>query len=147
MAGLLDDVMAEEAAEAEARAAGGGGAAPPPPPHKRFLSEGREFPGQMWAFLADGAGILVGSMTGVTSVTVYLESAAGVEDGGRTGVVALTVAALFSVALFFSPILASIPPYATGPALVLVGALLVAHVDRIDWEVRGALLASHSYRC
>jgi hypothetical protein len=136
MAGLLDDVMAEEAAEAEARAAGGGGAAPPPPPHKRFLSESREFPGQMWAFLADGAGILVGSMTGVTSVTVYLESAAGVEDGGRTGVVALTVAALFSVALFFSPILASIPPYATGPALVLVGALLVAHVDRIDWEVR-----------
>ena len=44
-----------------------------------------EFPGQMWAFLSDGIGIISGSMMGTTSLTVYIESAAGIEDGGRTG--------------------------------------------------------------
>ncbi len=50
-----------------------------------FLSENMEFPGQMWAFLSDGIGIISGSMMGTTSLTVYIESAAGIEDGGRTG--------------------------------------------------------------
>ncbi len=44
-----------------------------------------EFPGQMWAFLSDGIGIITGSMMGTTPLTVYIESAAGIEDGGRTG--------------------------------------------------------------
>ena len=45
-----------------------------------------EFPGQMWAFLSDGLGIITASMMGTTPLTVYIESAAGIEDGGRTGV-------------------------------------------------------------
>jgi xanthine/uracil/vitamin C permease (AzgA family) len=44
-----------------------------------------EFPGQMWAFLSDGIGIVSGSMMGTTPLTVFIESAAGIEDGGRTG--------------------------------------------------------------
>ena len=99
-----------------------------------FLDDAGEFPGQMWAFLADGVGILVGSLMGTTPLTVYIESAAGIEDGGRTGLTAIMVSFYFFVALFFSPVLASIPPYATGPALVLVGAILIGHVNRIEWD-------------
>lgn len=88
-----------------------------------FLDDAGEFPGQMWAFLADGVGILVGSMMGTTPLTVFIESAAGIEDGGRTGLTAITISCYFFIALFFSPILASIPLYATGAALVLVGAI------------------------
>lgn len=53
-----------------------------------------EFPGQMWAFLSDGIGIITGSMMGTTPLTVYIESAAGIEDGGRTGVTGAGVGAL-----------------------------------------------------
>ncbi len=123
MATLLDDCMihdAEEDGKLEI--------------YEPFLKENREFEGQQWAFLSDGIGIVVGSMMGITPVTVYIESAAGIEDGGRTGVTAIAVAFFFFIALFFSPILASIPPYATGPALILVGVMLIAHVDRIVWD-------------
>jgi AGZA family xanthine/uracil permease-like MFS transporter len=123
MATLLDDCMlhdAEEEGKLEV--------------YEPFLQENREFEGQQWAFLSDGIGIVVGSMMGITPVTVYIESAAGIEDGGRTGVTAIAVAFFFFIALFFSPILASIPPYATGPALILVGVMLIAHVDRIVWD-------------
>jgi AGZA family xanthine/uracil permease-like MFS transporter len=123
MATLLDDHMehdAEEDGKLEL--------------YQPFLKESKEFEGQQWAFLSDGLGIVAGSMMGITPLTVYIESAAGIEDGGRTGVTAIVVAFFFFIALFFSPILASIPPYATGPALILVGILLIAHVDRIAWD-------------
>ncbi|PRW05836.1 Adenine guanine permease AZG1 [Chlorella sorokiniana] len=99
-----------------------------------FLTETMEFPGQMWAFLSDGIGIVTGSMMGTTPLTVYIESAAGIEDGGRTGLTALVVSFFFLVSLFFSPIIASIPPYATGPALVLVGTILLGHIAHIEWD-------------
>lgn len=57
----------------------------------------------------------------------------GIREGGRTGVTALVVAFGFFVSLFFSPLIASIPPYATGPALVLVGAMMMENVSDIDW--------------
>ena len=103
-------------------------------PYVPFISEKKEFKGQQWAFLADGIGILVCSMVGISPVNVYLESAAGIEEGGRTGIVPIVVSFFFFVALFFSPILSSIPPYATGPALILVGIMLIAHADHIPWD-------------
>ena len=99
-----------------------------------FLSEEKEFAGQQWAFLSDGIGIVSASLMGITPVTVYIESAGGIEDGGRTGVTAIVVAFFFFISLFFSPILASIPPYATGPALILVGVMMIAHVEEITWD-------------
>jgi AGZA family xanthine/uracil permease-like MFS transporter len=54
-------------------------------------------------------------------VTVFIESATGIREGGRTGLTALTCSFWFFISLFFTPIIAAIPPYATGPALVLVG--------------------------
>lgn len=103
-------------------------------PYVPFISEKKEFKGQQWAFLADGIGILVCSMVGISPVNVYLESAAGIEEGGRTGIVPIVVSFFFFVSLFFSPILSSIPPYATGPALILVGIMLIAHADHIPWD-------------
>ena len=102
-----------------------------------FMSEKKEFPGQMWAFLADGIGIIVGSMMGTTPLSVYLESAAGIEEGGRTGVTAIVVASFFFISLFFAPIFGNIPPYATGPALILAGILLTQDVRHIEWDNPG----------
>lgn len=126
MANLLDMKMIQDAEEA--------GALDDTIPQKRFLSDSREFAGQQWAFLSDGLGIVVGSMMGVSPLTVYIESAAGIEDGGRTGIVAMVVSGFFFVSLFFNPIFASIPPYATGPALIFIGALLISHADKINWD-------------
>jgi len=105
-----------------------------PNPYQQFVSHNKEFKGQQWAFLSDGVGIIVSSMVGISPVGVYLESAAGIEEGGRTGIVSLVVSFFFFVALFFSPILSSIPAYATGSALILVGIMLMAHADHIPWD-------------
>ena len=105
-----------------------------PHPYQQLVSQKKEFKGQQWAFLSDGIGIVVSSMVGISPVTVYLENAAGIEEGGRTGIVPLTVSFFFFVALFFSPILSSIPPYATASALILVGIMLMAHADHIPWD-------------
>ena len=105
-----------------------------PSPYIPFVSEKKEFKGQQWAFLSDGIGIVVSSMMGISPVAVYLESAVGIEEGGRTGIVPIVVSFFFFVSLFFSPIFSSIPPYATGPALILVGIMLMAHADHIPWD-------------
>ncbi len=88
------------------------------------------------AMLADQAGTLVGSLFGTSTVTSYIESAAGVEAGGRTGLTALTTAACFLVAPFFAPLIATVGSYPpiTAPALVVVGALMVRNVSKIDWS-------------
>ncbi len=87
------------------------------------------------AMLADAFGTVAGAALGTSTVTSYIESAAGVEHGGKTGLTALAVAALFLVALFFYPIIAMVGSYPpiTAPALVLVGAMMVRNVTRIDW--------------
>lgn len=142
MAYLLDDYMKmdyydvydlEEVKNIKANLAEmNGGVEPNPYPH--FVSDKKEFKGQQWAFLSDGLGIIVCSMMGISPVNVYLESAAGIEEGGRTGIVPIVISMFFFVSLFFSPIFSSIPPYATGAALILVGIMLIAHVDHIQWD-------------
>lgn len=68
----------------------------------------------------DALSIIIGSLMGLAPLTVFIESATGVREGGRTGLTALTCSFWFFISLFFTPIIASIPPYATGPALILV---------------------------
>jgi AGZA family xanthine/uracil permease-like MFS transporter len=63
-----------------------------------------------------------------------MESAAGIEDGGRTGLVAVVVGLLFLVALFFWPLASAVPAAATAPALIILGAMLMEPVARIDWK-------------
>lgn len=99
----------------------------------KLISEGR--PGRLSrALLADSTAILAGSMLGTSSTTAYAESAAGVQAGGRTGLTALTVAILFLLALFFSPLAGSVPAYATAPALLYVAGLMLREITEVDWD-------------
>ncbi|KHN25828.1 Adenine/guanine permease AZG1 [Glycine soja] len=74
------------------------------------------------------------SLLGTSPVTAFIESSTGIREGGRTGITALTVAAYFFLAFFFTPLLASIPAWAVGPPLILVGVLMMRSVVEIDWE-------------
>mgnify|MGYP006087037783 CR=1 FL=1 len=92
------------------------------------------FEGQTAAFCSDAVGTIVGSLLGTSSVTTYIESAAGIEEGGRTGLTAVFVALFFFLSLIFAPVFASIPPWATGPALIIIGSLMMKSVLKIDWN-------------
>jgi len=85
------------------------------------------------ALFADSTAIAAGSLLGTSSTTAYVESAAGVQAGGRTGLTALTVALLFLLALFFSPLAGSVPAYATAPALLYVAGLMMREITEIHW--------------
>jgi adenine/guanine/hypoxanthine permease len=88
------------------------------------------------AMVSDAIGTVAGAALGTSTVTSFIESAAGVEAGGRTGLTGLVVAALFLVALFFSPLIAMIGGYPpiTAPALAIVGAMMMQNVSKIEWK-------------
>lgn len=86
------------------------------------------------ALFADAIGTTVGAMLGTSTVTTYVESSAGVSEGGKTGLTSLTVAVLFLVSLFLSPLFISIPGAATAPTLILVGLFMISPVKDIDFE-------------
>lgn len=86
------------------------------------------------ALLSDAIGTVAGACLGTSTVTSYVESSAGVAQGGRTGLTAVTTAALFILALFFSPIFLAIPGFATAPALVIVGMLMMSSVLKMKFE-------------
>lgn len=92
------------------------------------------FPRISRALLADTAGSVVAASLGTSTVAVYMESAAGIAEGGRTGLVALVVSFLFLSSLFFIPFAASLPLFATAPALLIIGALMLKSVSQLDWE-------------
>lgn len=86
------------------------------------------------ALMADAAAAMAGAAFGTSTTTNYIESAAGVNAGGRTGLTAVTVAALFLLALFLAPLAASIPAFATAPALVYVACLMMSAVADIEFK-------------
>ncbi len=86
------------------------------------------------ALMADAVGTTVGALCGTSTVTTYVESATGIAEGGRTGLTSFTVACLFFVSLFFSPLFLIIPSAATTSALVLVGVLMMKTVTKIDFS-------------
>jgi AGZA family xanthine/uracil permease-like MFS transporter len=86
------------------------------------------------ALAADSTAAMVGAALGTSTTTSYVESAAGVNAGGRTGLVAVTVGVLFLATLFLAPLAGSIPAYATAPALIFVGCLMMAAAREIDYE-------------
>ena len=88
-------------------------------------------------FFADATATIVGSLTGTSTVTSYIESSAGVAAGGRTGVTAIVTGILFFVALFIAPEVGAIPSFATAPALILVGGLMVTGLGQIEWKDPG----------
>lgn len=95
--------------------------------------EGR-MPNMKEALIADSVGTVVGSVTGTSTVTTFVESASGVEAGGRTGLTAFVTGILFLACMFLAPIAAIIPAAATSAALIYVGFLMLGGLKKIDFE-------------
>ncbi len=108
-----------------------------------MLDEEGQVPNAKQALLADAIATSVGAVAGTTTTTTYVESAAGVAQGGRTGLTALMVAGLFALALFFSPIFLAIPSFATAPALVFVGFLMVESLLKVDFQDAGEAIPAY----
>ncbi len=100
-----------------------------------FLNEKGEIPDSEKILLTDAVGTTLGAILGTSTVTTYIESAAGIEEGGRTGFVAVVVGLLFlAVGLFVSPIAEVIPSFATAPALIVVGFLMLNVLQNLDFS-------------
>ena len=99
-----------------------------------LLDKNGRLPRAKQALLSDAIGTVFGACAGTSTVTSYVESTAGVANGGRTGMTALTTGILFFVALFLSPIFLAIPSFATTPALVWVGLLMLSSIKKVDFE-------------
>jgi len=98
-----------------------------------MLDENDRLPNIKGALLADACATTVGAMLGTSTVTTYAESATGISEGGRTGLTSVTVAVLFLLALFLSPLFLAIPSYATSAALIVVGFYMFTGVRDIDF--------------
>lgn len=97
----------------------------------------QDFEGSAVAYLVDAMSITIGSLFGTSPVTAFIESGAGISEGGATGLTACTTGILFFISVFFSPIFASIPSWATGCTLVLVGAMMTRACTEINWRYIG----------
>lgn len=86
------------------------------------------------ALKADSSSSVAGSFFGCAPVTSYVESSAGVEAGGRTGLTAVFVGFFFLIAIFFSPLAAIVPAYATSGALLYVAILMLSGMEKLDWS-------------
>ena len=79
-------------------------------------------------------GTVCGSVVGTSTVTTYIESASGISAGARTGCASVVTGLLFLCALFFTPLVQAIPPFATAPALIVVGTLMMVPAAKIVWD-------------
>lgn len=98
-----------------------------------MVDENGNVPNLNKALMADAVGTTVGALCGTSTVTTYVESTTGIAEGGRTGLTSFTVAMLFFVALFFSPVFLMIPSAATTSALFLVGVMMMRPILHIDF--------------
>ena len=99
-----------------------------------FMTKDGKLPRISRALLADSTAAVAGAVLGTSTTTSYLESTVGVNMGARTGLMAITVAVLFLLATFISPLAKSIPIYATAPVLVYVACLMTHAITEIDWN-------------
>ena len=99
-----------------------------------MLDENGRLPRIRGALMADAVGTSLGAVLGTSTVSTYVESSSGVMAGGRTGLTSVVTGLLFAVALFLSPIFLAIPSFATAPALVVVGFMMITTVFRIDFD-------------
>ncbi len=102
--------------------------------HRAGLLENGKLPRLKKALFADSTAIVAGAALGTSSTTPYIESAAGVAAGGRTGLTAVVVGLLLLACLWFAPLAASVPAFATAPALLYVGVQMLRSLTEIDWD-------------
>nr|WP_022777093.1 solute carrier family 23 protein [Butyrivibrio sp. AE3009] len=99
-----------------------------------LLDEKGNLPRVGKVFLADAVGTTAGSLLGTSTITSFVESSAGVAAGGRTGLTALTTGVMFLVSLILSPIFLAIPSFATSPALIYVGMLMLMSIGKVKFD-------------
>ncbi|MDY4582573.1 MAG: NCS2 family permease [Candidatus Faecousia sp.] len=99
-----------------------------------LVDENGNMPNMKEALLSDAIGTVVGSCTGTSTVTTFVESASGVEAGGRTGLTALVTGILFLACMFLAPVAAIIPAAATSAALIYVGVLMLQGLKKVDFD-------------
>lgn len=100
-----------------------------------MLDENGKLPGIKGALIADAIATSAGALLGVSTTTTYVESSAGTAEGGRTGLTAIVIGLLFLLSIFISPVFLAIPSFATAPALITVGFMMVTaflDIDRDD---------------
>jgi AGZA family xanthine/uracil permease-like MFS transporter len=102
--------------------------------HGRFITQEGKVPRMTRAMNSDAIGTVLGSLLGTAPITTYLESATGITAGGRTGLTATVSGLMFLLALFVSPFIQSVPPFATAPALIVIGSLMMQQTSRLEWE-------------
>ena len=110
-----------------------------------MLDDQGRLPGIKPALMADAIGTTAGAVLGTSTVTTFVESASGVAAGGRTGLTALTTGVLFLASTLFAPIFTAIPSFATAPALIMVGFLMVGTVTEIRFELDNLTEAIPAY--
>ena len=99
-----------------------------------MLDKDGNLPGVKEILFADAVGTTVGACLGTSTITTFVESSSGISEGGRTGLTALTTGVLFLVAIFLSPLFLTIPSFATAPALIVVGFLMMQQVKNVEWD-------------
>jgi len=99
-----------------------------------LLDENGELPQASGALMADAVGTVVGACLGTSTVTSYVESSAGVAAGGKTGLTSVVTALMFIVAIIFAPIFLAIPSFATTPAMLYVGLLMLSAIKKVDFD-------------
>ena len=99
-----------------------------------LLDENGELPQASGALMADAVGTVVGACLGTSTVTSYVESSAGVAAGGKTGLTSVVTALMFIVAIVFAPIFLAIPSFATTPAMLYVGLLMLSAIKKVDFD-------------
>lgn len=99
-----------------------------------FLDKEEKLPRVKQALLADAIATSVGAVLGTSTTTTFVESSAGVGAGGRTGLTSVVTGLLFLLAIFFAPVFTAIPGFATAPALIFVGFLMLSIVVKIEFE-------------
>ena len=98
-----------------------------------MLDENGKLPKIKEALLADSIATTAGACLGTSTVTTFVESSSGIAEGGRTGLTSIAAGGLFLLSLLFSPIFLAIPSFATAPALIVVGFLMLQQVTKINW--------------
>ncbi|HEY8464918.1 MAG TPA: NCS2 family permease [Bacillota bacterium] len=99
-----------------------------------FTTKDGKVPRLKSVLLVDSLAAMVGGLCGCSSVTTYVESAAGVGEGGRTGLTSVVTGILFLLAMFFTPVVGIVPGYATAPALIIVGFMMLNVIRLIKWD-------------
>lgn len=110
-----------------------------------MLDEDGKLPGIKPALLSDAIATSAGAVLGTSTTTTFVESASGVAVGGRTGLTAMVTGVLFLVSTLFAPIFTAIPSFATAPALIMVGFLMVGTVTTIRFDLDNLTEAIPAY--